>query len=86
MVRVVCLSTSERESEFDKLYRKYKRLYLDTDLPVTYIVDNVLDISDASSLHKQLQRKLFNETGVDAITRREYIKKGEWVNKSKKRI
>ena len=77
MVKVVCLSTGEREDEFERLYKKYLDVYLNTDMDIKTILRDVLDISESSSLHRQLQKRLVSETGVDAMQRREYIKKGK---------
>lgn len=78
-VKVVSQTTDERKSEFEELYQRYKAAYTGTDMSIKTILSEVLDISESSSLHRQLQRKLFEDTGVDAITRREHIKKGEWI-------
>lgn len=82
MIPVITQTTAERDLEFTRKYNQYLDLYYNTGLNISEILKQ-LDISERSSLHKQIRKKMKEEGHHDAMQRRHLVQKGEWLNQKK---
>ena len=78
MIKVVALSTKERNEEFEEKYQKYKNLFYNTNLPILEI-RRKLDLSENSRTVKDINRRWKRSESVTSHKRAKLIARGEWV-------
>lgn len=78
MIKVISLSTREREVEFEVKYREYKYLFYNTTLTRWEILDE-LGISYTSCIRKRISEKWKRDDEVNPISRGMRIKNKSWL-------